>query len=350
MNIMPHHMTHNSSHTVLVSGAGSMGQRHVRNLHALGITELAFSDPHLPEDAERLAAKLDIKLYPDFQKALLSVNPDIVFLCAPTQLHVPQALDAVRTGAHLFIEKPLSYSLADVERLCSLVEEKGCITMVGCNMRYHPGAKQVKEWIDSGAIGEVISARVFAGSYLPRWRRKIGYKESYSADPDQGGAALDCVHEIDLALWYFGFASLRHSITLPAANINLSVDGLLEMLLLHKSGVLSSIHLNFIQQDYRRGCQIIGSKGTIYWTIRVPPGLEKCEEDRACVELYGANGERRECIFDDPEWDRNSMYLEEIEHFLTCIDKEMHTSCPLSHGKEALKIALAARSNMARSV
>jgi predicted dehydrogenase len=337
-------MTNISRLKVLVSGFGSIGQRHMRNLHMLGVTDLAYADTK--PDAEVVPGienELSLIGFSSLEEALKEFKPEVVFVCSPTQFHIPQALEAAKAGCHLFIEKPLSHSQEGIKELSQIVEEKNLITMVACNMRYHPGAKQVKKWLDEGEIGKPSVARVFSGSHLPNWRRKTPYKESYSADPEQGGVLLDCIHEIDLALWYFGSAKLESSTTISADGIGLKVDGLSELLLRHSSGLVSSVHLNFVQHTYRRGCHIFGSEGVIHWTVSVPPGLEKSEEDRARVDLFGADGLRKEQVLEDPAWDRNQMYLEETRDFLQAVDAGTPSAAPLSVGKEALDIVLAAR-------
>ena len=135
---------------------------------------------------------------------------------------------------------------------------------------------RVRRLLGEGAIGRVIAARIHTGSYLPEWRPGTDYRRSYSASSTRGGGAiLDCIHEIDLALWYFGPGVLSASATVPAHTLGLEVEGLAEILIRHDSGVLSSVHLNFIQRDYQRECRIIGTAGTLSWTFQEP--YVRCE-------------------------------------------------------------------------
>jgi predicted dehydrogenase len=212
------------------------------------------------------------------------------------------------------------------------VQSRELITMTGCNMRFHPGPVAVKSLLDQKKIGAVLSARIQCGSYLPRWRPQSDYRQSYSASIEWGGAILDCIHEVDLALWYFGPASLLAAVRLPAHSLGLETDGLAEILLRHEAGVLSSVHLNFVQRDYRRGCQIIGSTGTIYWDF-----------SEHAVKIFGEDGNLSETISEPPGWDANQMYLDEMKHFLQAVETRQPTMNPVAGGIEALNIALAAR-------
>ena len=328
-------MTDYSSFNVLVSGVGSIGKRHASNLVAQGVTQLTVSDPDT-ENLSLMKNELNVEGFTDFGDALCAVKPNIVFICSPTSIHIQQALEAVKAGAHVFIEKPLSHSMVEVEELCNIVQQKSVITMVGSNMRFHPGPRKIKELIDGGAIGDVLSSRLRTASFLPRWRRQVPYRESYSASSTGGGAVLDCIHEIDLALWYFGPASVIGSSIISAQCIGIKVEGAAEMLLKHESKVLSSVHVSFIQQNWVRTCEIIGTKGTIVWNL---------DKDFANhqLDLYGDDGELQESFPMPKNWDRNRMYLEEVEHFLRAVSDNIDSCAPIAAGKLALQIALEVR-------
>ena len=330
---------------VLVVGGGSIGARHLSNLNALSANALSANalGTHSLAVAECQAERLKMLCeqtgavgFREFQNGL-SWQPDIVVIATPTQCHLAQALEAARCGAHLFIEKPLSHVLGGIADLCREVEQRKLVTMVACNMRFHPGPARVKALLEAGTIGSVLAGRIQTGSYLPRWRPKQNYHDSYSASTEHGGAILDCIHELDLALWYFGPARLAGAVRRPAKTIGLNTDGLAELLLEHESGPVCSVHLNFIQRDYRRSCQIIGQEGTIYWDFGAR---------RVCV--YGTDGELQESFSEPEAWQINRMYQDELEHFLQAVQAGVPSVNPVSGGLAALQLALAAKQQAAR--
>jgi predicted dehydrogenase len=241
-------------------------------------------------------------------------------------------LEAVRRGCHLFVEKPLSHTLDGINELLAVSRKRNLTTMVACNMRFHPGPAAVKRVLDEQAIGNIIAARIQTASYLPHWRPSQDYRKSYSASVEYGGAILDCIHEIDLALWYLGSAKVLAAVSLSAKSIGLKTDGLAEIILRHKSGALCNVHLNFVQRDYRRTCQIIGSEGTIYWNFT----------DHA-VRVFDADGKLARTIAEPQGWEINQMYIDELSHFISAVRGNSQTMNPLSVGLDALKIALVAR-------
>lgn len=312
----------------LVVGCGSIGRRHLRNLAQLGVDEIAVVEPRLETttDLGPLAAR-----YASWEEGL-SWQPEVVLITSPTEFHLPQAVEAARQGCHLFIEKPLSHSLEGLESLEQILAERRLVSLVGCNMRFHHGPATVKRLLGENAVGAVVAARLKTGSYLPKWRPQTDYRQSYSASQVSGGVILDCIHEIDLACWLFGGAELKAAVLRPATTIGLPTDGLAELLLSHRSGVLSSVHLNYIQRDYRRGCEVIGSEGTIHWDF---------QERRVWINR---DVDSTDAVYAQPEaWELNRMYVDELEHFLQCV-KEGRESCnPVSHAIATLEIALAAR-------
>lgn len=313
-----------------VIGCGSIGQRHIANLIALDAGKIIAFDVQ-SEQRRMVEEKFKIKTVSTLEDGWKEC-PTVALIAAPANLHIPLAMEAAKRDCHLFVEKPLSHTLDGVAELLAIVKARHLTTMVGCNMRFHPGPIIVKKLLDEKIIGEAIAARIQTGSYLPRWRPWQDYRQSYSASLEWGGAILDCIHEIDLALWYFGAAKVLAAVHVPARSIGLETDGLAEIILRHKSGVLTNVHLNFIQRDYRRTCQIIGSEGTIYWDE---------SDHRVCV--YGPDGELRQTLSESEGWQDNQMYIDELKHFLLAVQNGMDTSNPVFGGLVALKVALAVK-------
>jgi predicted dehydrogenase len=320
----------NEKRRIAILGCGSIGQRHIRHLLALEAGPILVYDPDA-YNLEETGSDFDVETA-DQLDHVWQWQPEVAWIAAPTQVHVELALQAARQGCHLFIEKPLSHELDQVETLCQEVQHRQLVSMVGCNMRFHTGPRTVKDLLNSGCIGRVLSARIQTGSYLPDWRPQQDYRDSYSAHTLYGGAVLDCIHEIDLALWYLGPARLLAGYSKPAQSIGLETDGLAEMILEHQNGTLSNIHLNFIQRDYRRCCQIIGTEGTVDWDMTARKVTVIKNEGRAKMEIP-----------DPADWNLDGMYANQARHFLECLQRRSSTVNPVEQAVETLQIALAVK-------
>ncbi len=184
---------------ILICGAGSIGERHIRNLWSLGFENLlVYRQRNLPF---RDIADAEVQVILDWNDVLL-LQPEIAFICTPTSQHMRQTIDCVSNNMHVFAEKPLSHDLEHFEELTELIKSKKKILQVAYMMRFHPLIKHVKQAVDEKLYGKLMTMNSHWGSYLPDWHPWENYKESYAAKKSLGGGvALTLCHDIDLALW-----------------------------------------------------------------------------------------------------------------------------------------------------
>jgi len=315
----------------LVVGCGSIGKRHIRNLKALQVGEVIAHDVR-PERCSEVEQEYGVKTYHHLEEALAQ-KPDAAFICTPTSLHIPPALSAARRGCHLFIEKPLSNSLDSVDELTEVLTRKGLVTLIGCNMRFHPGIARMKELLENKVIGKVVCARVQTGQYLPNWHPWEDYRQGYSANMSLGGGViLDGVHEIDYISWLLGEVSQVVCFSGKLSSLEIDTEDTAEILLWFKSGAIGEVHLDYIQRIYGRSCHIIGEEGTILWDFN----------DKQ-VKVYSARTKEWQLFPEELDYDTNQMYIEEMRHFIQCIEGKARPMQDINAGKRILEIALAAK-------
>jgi predicted dehydrogenase len=317
----------------LVVGGGSIGARHLRNLRDAGVTPLALMEPAADRRAEverQLGSPLALF---DSLAAALDWGPELTVIASPTHMHLEQAVEAARAGSHLFIEKPLSHSESGMRELVEEVESRDLISLVGCNMRFHPGPAMVRELLDRDAVGRVLFARVHAGSYLPGWRPTQDYTKSYSAsDAAGGGCILDYIHELDLTRWYMGGVTEVFCMAGHLSSLRIDSEDVAMLVCRHEGGTLSQIHLDYVQRSYERGCQIVGEDGSIFWDFRA-----------GHVRHYDAREDRWTSYVQPEGWEVNRMYVDELGHLLRCIESGTATVLPVREAAEVTRVALAAR-------
>jgi len=317
----------------LVVGAGSIGSRHLRNLRKLGIEELGLVEPELSR-REAIAAELPVVAFAELS-AGLAWNPNFVVVATPTHLHATQTLEIVRGGFAVFVEKPLSHTAEHVSEIADLVEQKRLTTLVGCNMRFHPGPAKVKQLIDEGRLGKILFARIQAGSYLPEWRPNSDYRVNYAARVETGGGCiLDYIHEIDLARWYLGevksvFCSAAH-----LSSLEIETEDVALLVCRHMSGAMSEIHLDYVQRTYERGCQIVGELGSIFWDFNV-----------RTVRWYNAASKESSVYSQPGAWEINQMYVDEMKHFLECLAEGRPTILSIPEAAAVMRIVFAAKAS-----
>jgi nucleoside-diphosphate-sugar epimerase/predicted dehydrogenase len=114
--------------------------------------------------AEDLAAKFHIpKVYASLQE-MEDARLDVVHILTPPATHAALALEAMKMGCHVFVEKPMAETVADCDRMIERAAEKGLVLSVNHSARMDPIVLQALEMIRSGACGEVTGADFFRSS------------------------------------------------------------------------------------------------------------------------------------------------------------------------------------------
>jgi len=316
--------------SILIVGLGSVGRRHLANLRALGWTDirvLRSSLATLP-DMDLQGVPVSTRL-----EEALDPAPLAVIVAAPTALHLPMALAAARAGAHLLIEKPVSHNIEGLDALSAEVSQRRLQVLVGYQFRFHPALQQMKTWIEAGAIGDVVSAQVHWGEYLPDMHPWEDYRGGYAARADLGGGVLlTLCHPFDYLRWLLGEIDSVAAVAARRNPLGVAVETCAEVSLGFASGASGHVHLNFIQQPAEHRITIVGTRGTVAWN----------QADHA-ARLFTAASGRWQVSPPPVGFERNSMFLDEMRHFLACITGEDNSRCALADGIASLLVVNEAR-------
>ena len=263
---------HSTSRRFLIVGCGSIGKRHIRNLLNLGVEELVAFDVRAERRTRREPLSWESILWRRLESAW-EREPDAVVVAAPTSLHVPIALKGAFRRCHLFIEKPLSNCWESVERLLDVVRRNDLVTLVGCNMRFHPGLMTIKNLLLEQAVGRVLAARVEVGQYLPDWHPWEDYRQSYSAcNRLGGGVILDAIHEIDYIRWLLGDVVAATCFAGKLSQLEIETEDVAALLLRFQNGAVGEVHLDYIQRAYSRTLSSDRRRGNHSLGLHCGPG------------------------------------------------------------------------------
>ena len=316
---------------VFVVGCGSIGQRHVRNLRALGVANIAVFDP-LPARMEHVAREYDVASCANIPDGLAR-HPHAVLICTPPHLHTAIAKDAVDEGAHIFLEKPLASSLDGVDELLDAARRVERVIYVAYNLRFHAGLRKLRGLLSGGVIGRPLVIRAEVGQYLPDWRPNQDYRAGYNVSAAMGGGIiLDASHELDYVRWLGGEIRSIYCAAGKLGDLEMEAEDTAEMTLRIEGGILGQIHLDCVQRGYARNCKVIGTQGTLLWEFS--EGVRHLMVDKTW-RVYPISP------------DANEMYVEEMRHFLACMRGVEKPLVDGDTGKRVLQIALAARQSAA---
>lgn len=313
---------------VLVIGVGSIGSRHLANISALGHEAYAIDINEANLDKVALSAK---KTFLSLDEAL-EEKPNVAFICTYSNDHIKPAMKCADAGCHLFIEKPLSMNAEGVDKLVRLCNSKNLITMVGCNMRFHPAISYMYKIIkDDIHFGDKLWGGLEFGYYLPF--DKPDYTNCYKANKHMGGNLIfDGIHELDCAVWFFGVPKEVVCNKSILSSLKIDTEDHVEMIIKFRSGAVCTIHMDYLQHGYSRRYKIVCGDGTIVWDF--------------------SNGSVGIITTSDATWkwqdmkleiSYNQMYVDEVQYFLNCVSSSKQTFNSLEKSYSVLKLAIAAQ-------
>ncbi len=311
---------------LLVVGCGSIGRRHAAN--AARLAETAVYDP----DRE-CARATGLPIFDDLNKAL-AWKPDGVIVATPHSSHLEIAGAAVEAGTHVLVEKPLAHDLDGVGDFIGRAAAKERKVFVVCNMRFHPGIEALRR--NLSAVGSPSSVRAHFGSHLPDMRQGVDYRELECVQPGKGGVILDNVHEIDYLMWLFGDIVEISACEERSGSLDIEVADRAELQLRHRIGVRSEIHLDWTRRPKLRGCEIVGSEGTLAWCS------EGKAPERCRVTFNGIGKDRPELLWQSDDVETGKPYEMLMEHFVTALDGADVLMATGEDGCKVLTAALAA--------
>ena len=195
---------------VAVIGAG-MGTAHVRGFvrrpDKIDVVAAADLDDERMKRIVRACQDAGLaspKLFTDYRKMLELDEIEFVVVATPNHLHAPMAIDCLRAGKHVIVEKPPSNTVAGAQKILDAVRKTGGRCMIGVTNRFRAEMRRLKAIIERGDLGDVYYAKT-------GWTRRQGIPEGSAAnwfvDKERagGGPLIDLgVHVLDLTWWLMG--------------------------------------------------------------------------------------------------------------------------------------------------
>jgi predicted dehydrogenase len=312
----------------LIAGYGSIGRRHMRNLLALGERDiLLYRTMRSTLQIDELAGfKVETNL-----DAALAHHPDAIIIANPTALHVPTAIPAVSAGCNVLMEKPVSHNLEGVDELRIKLQQNHKKLLMAFQFRYHPGLQHIRRLLDERVVGKVVSVRAHWGEYLPNWHPWEDFRKSYTSRVDLGGGVVHTLsHPFDYLRFLLGNIDSVTAITSMAGGLEIEVESVAEIGLQFSSGVIGSVHLDYLQRPPEHTLKIIGENGTVCW-----------DNSDGVVKVYSIETGVWSEIHPPEGFERNELFIEELHHFKSVINGEAEPICTLDDGVRAVEIALA---------
>ena len=309
---------------VAVLGTGRIGGRYIDVVKQTDGAELkVVAEPREEQVVDLKVEYTDVDFVADYHETLERDDVGVVIGTLPHWLHHQAAIDAVNSGKHVFLEKPMALTVAQCDEMLAAARANGKMIMTAHTQRYYPYNRKIKEIIDSKELGEFVMGRAF-------WHKPLNpeLRPEWMLHQDRGGGMgyMDCTHLIDRLIWHLGPDIYSvNGITGNYCFPEIDADDTGMHFLRWESGRVATIS----RMAFRTGATDSG--GDYYFTdgqVRVRQGLEN--------GLWIARGNELEEIPIDSKED--SLH-HEFTDFIQALDRgDSDTPIPMEHGRHVLQV------------
>lgn len=310
--------------TILIAGAGSIGERHARCFQSTDRVEVALCELDV-ERCRLVAEKYEIRQsFTDWHEAL-SLQPRAVVIATPAHLHISMAQQAVQQGCHVLIEKPLSVTTGGLAELEAVVAEKQSQVAVAYVYRSHPALSAMHAALHSGRFGKPLQVVAVSGQNFPFYRP--AYRDTYYTRHESGGGAVQdaLTHMVNAVEWLVGPVT---SLVADAAHLALpgvTVEDTVHVITRH-ADVLGCFSLNQHQAPNEATITVVCERGTVRfeyhqhrWRWLTEPGREWHDEPATPLE-------------------RDTLFITQAEQFLDFIEGKAEARCSLAEARQTLLV------------
>jgi len=306
---------------ILIDGAGFIGEVHLNILLKYKLADAAICEVNEARLKE-ISKKYNIdECYKNVDEALEAGNFDGAVICTPNNVHAGDAIKFLKKGAGVLVEKPMTHTVEDAERMVEAAENNNTFIYVAYVVRHTDTFIRIKEMINKGELGELFSIRAVVSSRRTLTDAVMKYRGKSAA----GGSVIhDYSHEIDYSIWFMG-EQVEEIYCKGFKLVHKDWDTFdsSDIILTFKNDKTSSLHLDYIQPPNRRSIELYGTKGTLLWT------------DTEDIKFYPEAWAKWINIRVENFFDFDKPFLKQMQHYISCLRKE---SEPPVSGRDGLNV------------
>lgn len=307
-----------------VLGAGHLGKIHLKLLQQSEKYELVgFYDENL-ENGAKIAAEFGYKQFHTIATLLHAV--DVIDIITPTLSHYKCAKVALKSGKHIFIEKPISNTVAEAEEIIAIAEEMKLLGQVGHVERFNPAFQAVREKINNPMFIETHRLAEFN----PRGTDVPVVLDLMIHDID---VILSVVNSKVKAVYASGVSVISETPDIANARLEFE-NGCVANLTASRISLKNMRKSRFFQKDAYISVDFLEKKCEVVKMKDAPENPGDFD-----MILQNAEGVKKQIYFENPDVKPNNAILDELETFADAITNQTRPVVSLSDGTEALRIA-----------
>jgi len=326
---------------VAVVGCGHWGPNLVRNFaHLPTSTVAAICDLDPAKLSRSLRLAPNARTVTDYRELIERSSIDAVVIATAASTHYDIARESLMRGKHVFVEKPMCLTAVEAAALVDLAERQKRVLMVGHLLKYHPAVSYLKEYMDSGRLGEPL--------YFHSQRLNLG-----EVRRDENAMWCLAPHDIAVANHLLG----RQPVAVAAVGqsyLRRPVQDVVFVTLHYDDGALAHLHVSWLDPHKIRRITVVGSK-----QMAVFDDMEPSEK----VRIYDKGVEFPNGDYDSPDaalslrlGDIFIPKLEPIEplraecqHFVECVLKGTQPETDGAEGLQVVRVLEAAERSLSNN-
>jgi len=326
-----------------IIGCGRISPNHVMAAKNNNLDIVALCDI-VKQNAEDKIVKFDleaskVKIYEDYRELLEKEKPELVAIATESGKHAAIAIDCIKAGCHVIIEKPIALSIADADAIIRAGKEKGVFVCANHQNRFNKSIQEIRKAIEKNRFGKLLY-----GTAHIRWARNHEYydRAAWRGTWEQDGGALmnQCIHDIDLLRWMMGDEiDTVYGMTDRLIHPYIEAEDLGLAVMKFKNGSYGTIEgtTNVYPKNLEETLYIFGEKGT----VKAGGEAVNIIEEWKFSDYFGDEEEiKRECSENPPNiygFGHTKLY----KNVINAIEGKEELLVDGEAGKRALELVLA---------
>jgi UDP-N-acetylglucosamine 3-dehydrogenase len=232
-----------------VVGLGMMGRNHVRVWDEVieGVDLVAVADPDAAAVARATAGRR-ARGFDDAARMLAEEELDLVSIVAPTSLHLPVALAALRAGANVLVEKPIAATRDEALEMMAAAADADRMLTVGHIERFNPAIRELRSRLEAGELGRVFQVHATRLGPFPARIRDVGVVVDLAP------------HDLDIMRYLIGSEPIRIYAE-TERRIHTEHEDLFNGTMKFANGVIGILDINWLTPTKRRTLTVTGERG-----------------------------------------------------------------------------------------
>lgn len=276
-----------------------------------------------------------IEVTDDTDRVFYDSTIHAVIIATPVGTHFDLAMRALEAGKHVLVEKPLAKTVAEVEQLGKAADRKNLVAMVGHTFLYNSAVLYVKDFIDSGSIGDV--------RYIYSQRLNLGRIRS-----DVDALWNFAPHDISVIQYWLGDPTPISVIRRGVDYIQPSVEDVVFLNILYPKKIMANIHVSWLDPRKIRCMTVVGSKKMVVYDDVADNKIAIYDKGIDRVAVLGENMDFDNSYFQAfnhrsgdvllPKINFQEPLKVEIDHFIDCIENGTRCLTGIEHAKKVVGI------------